>query len=372
VLAGFGELLGSGSSKKSKSYQLEKGKLLGTVEFAQENGVAMESLSGAELDGRLYTDLSGLTPEHVATPTESFYIRTRASELLRPQASWEIRLGGLVAQPFNLTLPDLRRTARPMGLHLMECSGNFRAAHFGMLSVADWTGTLVSDILDRVKVDLRAARILISGFDTFAAVSSSSVPGASWIFTPEDLKSSGAFLATEMNRQPLSKDHGHPVRLVVPGWYGCTCIKWVNEITWVDDNAETTSQMKEFAKRTHQSGVPSLARNYQPALIEQAAMPLRIEKWVMGGNLKYRCVGILWGGSRLVNVLEIKFNADVDYVPVDHFEQNANDPWSFWTHEWHPKQKGIYIIQLRVKDPPVPQRRLDAGYYARAVEITEV
>src|SRR5438034_9585635 len=79
-----------------------------------------------------------------------------------------------------------------------------------------------------------------------------SIPGASWAFSPEQLEKAGAFLATELNGQPLPKDHGAPVRLVVPGWYGCTSIKWVNEITLVREEVEATSQMLEYAARTLQ------------------------------------------------------------------------------------------------------------------------
>ena len=65
-----------------------------------------------------------------------------------------------------------------------------------------------------------------------------------------------------MNGKPLTKDHGAPIRLIVPGWYGCACIKWVNEITLVDDGAEATSQMQEFAGSTQEVGVPKLVRDY--------------------------------------------------------------------------------------------------------------
>ena len=103
-----------------------------------------------------------------------------------------------------------------------------------------------------------------------------------------------------MNRKPLTKDHGAPIRLIVPGWYGCACIKWVNKITLVDETAEATSQMQEFAVRTGQQGVPKLPRDYKPATIDQAAMPTRIEKWLVNDRIDYRVNGILWGGSRPV------------------------------------------------------------------------
>jgi DMSO/TMAO reductase YedYZ molybdopterin-dependent catalytic subunit len=175
-----------------------------------------------------------------------------------------------------------------------------------------------------------------------------------------------------MNGKALTKDHGAPVRLIVPGWYGCACIKWVDEITLVSDGAEATSQMQEFAGRTQQQGVPKVAREYKPAIIEQAAMPLRVEKWLVDGKIVYHVAGILWGGSRPVSGLEIRFNPEEAYVAVESVQQNANDPWSFWTHIWNPRQPGSYLIRLRLKDPQIAATRLNAGYYLRSVEITEI
>src|SRR5207302_3464729 len=114
-------------------------------------------------------------------------------------------------------------------------------------------------------------------------------------------------------------------RLLVPGWYGCTCIKWVNAITFVDDDAEPTLHMQEFAARTHQQGTPKLAKRYRPAIIDQAAMPNRVEKWFMDGSIMYRVVGILWVGSCLVKALEIRFNSDEDYCREAYFSHIYTD-----------------------------------------------
>ena len=372
LLAGFDKLAWSKSLGSLGLDPIAEGKELGVVDFVGEAPVPMEKVFGAGLDGRMYTDLSKLTPQDRVMPTEKFYIRTRASELLESQKPWVVRVGGLGARPFDLGLEDLKKMAKPMGMHLMECAGNARTVHFGLMSVADWTGVALPEILDIAKAKPQARRVLISGFDAYTTKSVSSVAGASWIFTLEDLKSSKSFLATEMNGSPLTMDHGAPTRLVVPRWYGCACIKWVNEITLVDDGAEATSQMQEFATRTQQKGVPRLAREYEPATVDPSAMPIRIEKWIVEGRIRYRVVGTLWGGFRPVNALEIRFNPEEDYVPVDRFEKRVNDPWSFWTHAWAPKQAGKYLIRLRIQDPGVVARRLNAGYYLRAVEITEV
>src|SRR2546429_1078266 len=92
----------------------------------------------------------------------------------------------------------------------MECAGNVRQAKFGLLSVGEWAGVPVSEILDKAKAKSGTARVLISGFDRYATESRTSIPGASWAFSPEQLEKAGAFLATELNGQPLPKDHGAP------------------------------------------------------------------------------------------------------------------------------------------------------------------
>lgn len=348
------------------------GKLLGTLDFIDEGSLPVDIVEGSELDGRLYSDLSTIQPEDPLTPTERFYIRTRASELLPDLASWQVKLGGLIERPMNLGIESLRKAAKPMGTHLMECAGNVRLARFGLLSVGEWAGVPVSEVLDRAKPKSARARVLISGFDRYSTESRTSIPGASWAFSREQLEQAGAFLATELNGQPLPKDHGAPIRLVVPGWYGCTSIKWVHEISLVEEAVEATSQMREYAARTLQKGVPHLAKDFAPASIDQAAMPIRIERWSVTSKTHYRVVGIAWGGSQPVKVLQIRFNPDEDYVPVDNFHQVRNDPWTFWAHHWSPKAPGKYLIHLSVKQPAVEARRLDSGYYVRRVEITEV
>lgn len=347
------------------------GKKLGTVDFAGELPIELDTAIGEELDGRLYADLSTLTPESPLTPVKNFYLRSRASNLLETGNPWTIQIRGLVREPSQLTFASLEAMEKPMGVHLMECAGNTRGFHFGLMSAATWTGVPLSEVLKNTATKPQATRILISGFDKYQAQSSTSQPGASWIFKLDELNSTRAFLATQMNGEALTKDHGAPIRLVVPGWYGCTCIKWVNEIALLSDDAPATSQMQEYAARTHQQGTPELARDFRAAAIQHAAIPIRIECWRVGEAVKYRVAGILWGGSQPVRTLEIRFNPEDDYVPVDHLDQSTEDSWNFWTHAWTPKMPGTHLIRLRVKDPIVPTTRLDAGYYMRAVEIPE-
>jgi len=372
LLLGFEELAWATLRQAGAKNSFAGGRQIGVVGFSHEAPVAMETTLGEGLDGRMYTDLSRVTPEAPITANPSFYIRTRASALLNEQEKWMVQLNGLGTKAVEIGVAELKKMAQPMGVHVMECAGNARSVHFGLMSAAEWSGVPLVELLENAKMKPQSTRILVSGFDTYPTKSESSQPGATWVFAWDDLRRARAFLATEMNSNVLTKDHGAPVRLIVPGWYGCACIKWVNEITLVGDGAEATSQMQEFAGRTQQQGVPKVAREYKPAIIEQAAMPLRVEKWLIDGKIVYRVAGILWGGSRPVSGLEIRFNPEEEYVAVENVQQSVNDPWSFWTHAWNPRQPGTYLIRLRVKDPQIAATRLNAGYYLRSVEIAEI
>jgi DMSO/TMAO reductase YedYZ molybdopterin-dependent catalytic subunit len=371
--AGVGQSSLSFWGKGSSLFWDEAGRLLGTVPFADEVHPVMERVLSRELDGRLFTDLSALTPESAIIPAEKFYIRTCASHLLPEAPTWQLRLRrlGQPATTMNLN-EELGKMEQDCGRHLLECAGNGAFAHFGMMSVADWSGVQLVSLLAKNGMAGLRQRILVSGFDTYGGKSLTSVPGASWIFSLDDLAATRAFLATSMNGAPLTRDHGLPIRLVVPGWYGCCCIKWVNEITAVSDDAAATSQMQEYAGRTHQGGVPALARDYEPAVIDPAAMPIRVEKWLAAGKIEYRVIGIQWGAKGPVDGLEIHFNPQSPYVTVSDFPHERGDSWSFWSHTWRPAKPGRYILQLRLRDRTVRTRRLDMGFYARSVVITEV
>jgi DMSO/TMAO reductase YedYZ molybdopterin-dependent catalytic subunit len=331
----------------------------------------LETTIGAGLGERRALDLSTLTPGSLLIPQERFFVRTGCPDRLPPTTTWKVRVHGLVERPLEVDLEALKREAAPMGAHLLECAGNSRAAHFGLMSAARWGGVPLARVLARVGRRPRATRVLVSGFDEHKVQDPGSVPGASWIFGLDQIRESGAFLATEMNGAPLSPDHGYPLRLVVPGWYGCTAIKWVNEIVLVDDEAPATDHMREYAGRTGQDPAgPRRARDFKPASIDPAAVPVRVEKLgATAGGSSYRITGIVWGGRAPVRHLSIRLDPDGAYAPVDEIGRGDGRTWALWSHRLPAPAPGRYRIELAVEDPSVQTRRLDAGFYAREIEI---
>jgi DMSO/TMAO reductase YedYZ molybdopterin-dependent catalytic subunit len=346
------------------------GTLDGTLDLLDSGNPPFGKLIGLGLDARLYTDLAAIAPDALVTPPDMYYVRTSAPDGLAGQEPWKIAIDGLVAAPATLGVADLG-APREMGTFVMECSGNETNDAFALMSAGTWRGVQLADVLARVQPTADATQVLVAGYDRHDEPTVTSTPGASWIFRRADLDAAGAFLATHEGGAPLAPDHGAPVRLYVPNWYGCACIKWVNHIQLVGDGAPATDQMVEFAHRTMQPGVPALARDYQPATIDQAAMATRVERWQVGGRTRYRVVGILWGGDKPTDQLQLRTTVGGAYQPVAVCPpMTTNATWTLWSTAWDPPGPGTYELACRIADPSVRQRRLDAGWYARRVKIT--
>ena len=353
------------------------GDVIGTLPLFRDRSQVQEfgvKYGGAGLDARLVTDLSLLEPNKLITPNELAYIRTEIpAAAAAHQGPWTLEASGLLAAPAVVKLDDLTPRSQAMGAHLFECSGNANPSNFGLMSVAEWEGIPLADVVARLKPSKDATGVLVSGFDHIGQNSQRSIVGASWVYPLATLDKLGAFLAIKMNGAPVPADHGKPVRLVIPGWYGCTWIKWVNEIRLVGPDEPATTQMVEFAGRTHQTEPHKLAAAYTPADIQTAATPVRVEKRKGPNGVEYRIVGILWGGTKAVDRLQIRFGKDDPFVPFAVCPvPKTHTMWSLWEYRWKPTKPGTYDIALEVADQSVPQRRLKTGYYMRQVKIEEV
>jgi len=364
------------------------GELLGTLPLFRDRGQVQAfgvKYGGVGLDARMVTDLSILEPGKLITPNELAYIRTEIPPAAANHTGpWTIETSGLLAKDGVLNLDAIAKQSKSFGAHLFECSGNANPSNFGLMSVAEWDGIPLTSIVAGLKPTKDATGVLVSGFDHIGQVSQRSIVGASWVFPLATLEKLGAFLAVRMNGEPVPADHGKPVRLVVPGWYGCTWIKWVNEIRLVGPDEPATTQMVEFANRTHQAEPFKLAKDYTPADIQTAATPVRIEKRRTASGLEYRMVGIVWGGTKAVDRLAVRITpAAPKPQPFDSKSgeftpftvcptPKTHATWNLWEYRWKPTQPGTFDIALKVADASVPQRRLETGYYMRQVKIEEI
>ena len=175
---------------------------------------------------------------HELTPAGLHYLLVHFDIPALDPTTWRLRLGGLVGTPMELTLDELRSRPRRSLPVTMECAGNGRA---GMsprplsqpwlgeaIGTAEWTGAPLAPLLAEAGLDRSAVEIVFVGADRGVQGEDEHDYGRS--LSIADATRPEVLLAYEMNGAPLPVQHGYPLRLVVPGWYGMTSVKWLDRV----------------------------------------------------------------------------------------------------------------------------------------------
>ena len=195
------------------------------------------------------------------TPTERFYVRNHFSAV--PQidaAEWQLKVGGLVGQPLELSLEELLGLPSRESVVTLECAGNSRSyltpaaegigfSH-GAVSTARWKGVPLAVVLERAGADRDALEVVFHGADTGeeeedGVVYSTELPYARSLPLATAMRPE-LLLAYEMNGEPLTTDHGFPLRLLVPRWYGMASVKWLTSIEVVNKPFDGFFQKRRY------------------------------------------------------------------------------------------------------------------------------
>jgi DMSO/TMAO reductase YedYZ molybdopterin-dependent catalytic subunit/glyoxylase-like metal-dependent hydrolase (beta-lactamase superfamily II)/rhodanese-related sulfurtransferase len=200
----------------------------------------------------------------VVTPTANFYIRNHfTTPMLDPQC-YELTVTGMVERPLRLRLRDLRDMPSESLVATLECAGNGRVHfdppvageqwRFGAASTAEWTGVPLLEILDRAGLAARAHDVVFRGADAGPVDGVTAPVRFERALSVEDARACDALVAYAMNGEPLPLQHGRPVRLLVPGWYGVASVKWLTEIEVIDRPFEAFFQTDRYSYEWERDG----------------------------------------------------------------------------------------------------------------------
>ncbi len=182
-------------------------------------------------------------------------------------ATYELPVTGRVRNPLKLTLEDIKERPKVTMPVMMECGGNGRAHlaprpvsapwHEEAVGCAEWTGTSLRPILEEAGLLDDAVEILFSGYDR--GLDRGIEHDYERSLTLEDALRDEVFLAYETSGVPLPPQHGFPLRLVVPDWYGMASVKWLKEIKAIEEPFEGIQQTVSYNYRHR--GRPRHTRN---------------------------------------------------------------------------------------------------------------
>jgi len=170
------------------------------------------------------------------TNNDLFFVR---SHLPLPEIAtpWTLTIDGEVARPITLPLDEIRRMRAEHRSVTIECAGNGRSRfelpatsgvqwQFGAVSTATWTGVPLATLLERAGVQTSALHFWMEGADRAPMAATPRFIRS----LPRETALGEAFVAYEMNGQPLPLLHGGPLRLIVPRWYGMASTKWLTHV----------------------------------------------------------------------------------------------------------------------------------------------
>ncbi len=239
------------------------------------------------------------------TPVGLHYLLTHYDVPAVEPDAWRLAVRG--ERELSLGLAELKERPRVELAVTMECAGNGRARLeprpvsqpwlLEAVGTARWAGTPLRLLLDEVGVPEGSVEVLLTGLDR--GVEGGVEQAFQRSLPLEEALRDEVLLAYEMNGEPLPPQHGHPLRLVVPGWYGMTNVKWLERIELIDEPFGGYQQSWSYRVRQSEDeeGEP-LSRMRPRSLFVPPGIPefLTRDRIVAAGEVVLE--GRAWSGSR--------------------------------------------------------------------------
>jgi sulfane dehydrogenase subunit SoxC len=295
---------------------------------------------------------------HDTTPVGLHYLLIHFDIPTVDPATWTLEVGGLVERPLALALEDIKARPRHTRAVTLECAGNGRALlEPNVLSqpwlqeavgTAEWTGTPLAGVLQEAGLKPEGREIVFTGLDRgiqgeVEHLYERSLPRAEAL-RPEML------LAYEVNGQPLPPQHGAPLRLIVPGWYGMTHVKWLQSITVIGEAFTGWQQDVAYHVRGSEDerGQP-VTRIHPRALMIPPGFPEFLSRTRHLDAGRCRLEGRAWSGWAPIARVEVSVDGGETWRDADLGPPVSEFAWSGWSFQWD-AEPGEYELSCRATD----------------------
>jgi sulfane dehydrogenase subunit SoxC len=320
------------------------------------------------------------------TPAGLHYLLIHYDIPVVDAAGWRLAVTGRVGRELTLSLDDLRSRPAVTAAVTLECAGNGRAELsprplsqpwlFEAVGNAEWTGTPLRGLLEEAGVEPGAVEVAFRGLDR--GVEGGEEQSYERSLPLADALGEDVLLAYEMNGRPLPPQHGFPLRLVVPGWYGMTSVKWLERIEVRETPFEGYQQVRSYRVRQtpDEDGEP-VSRILPRSLIMPPGLPdFATRARTHGGG---RCVvrGRAWSGLAPVERVEVSADGGAAWSDARLGPPGSSHGWRSWEWDWDPAGPGVYELCSRATDEAGNTQPLEApwnlgGYANNEVHRVEV
>ena len=292
----------------------------------------------------------------VVMPSARFYVRNHFQIPTLDPAAFRLTVGGLVDRPLSLSVADLRQMPSRTFVVTLECAGNGRTGFtpsvdgekwdMGAVSTAEWTGVPLVEVLDRAGIRANAREVLFRGADGGTVDGHPSAIRFERSLPLDQSREAEALLVYAMNGETLPVQHGHPVRLIVPGWYAVASVKWLTEIELIDRPFVGHYQTDKYHYEREQDGrvvrEPVTLQRVRALITE----PVRDQE-VVRGDVVIR--GVAWSGAAPIERVEVSVDGG-SWHEARLVSERKRYSWQWWEVVTRVTEPGPINLRARATD----------------------
>lgn len=308
--------------------------------------------AGQSLETRL-ANLDGLN-----TPAHQFFVRNNSRSLDLSPAEWQLRVDGdAVGKTLQLSYDQIRELPVRKFTAYLECAGNHRAMFdlvngrkadgtqwmTGAIGNGEWAGTPLREVLTLAGVSNRAVSVQLVGLDL-----ESPEQGFRYVLPISKAMHPDTLLAYSLNGEPLPRDHGYPLRALVPGWVGAASVKWLGHIEVarrpIFGRTNTTSYVligDRFPAHTPAQGEPVNAQVIKSALA--LPWPARLT----AGHTRLR--GYAQSPTGPITLVQWSVDSGANWSEAELIDSQPDYSWARFEFSWD-AMPGEHSIMTRATD----------------------
>ena len=303
------------------------------------------------------------------TPVGAHYLLTHFDVPLLDEGAHRLVFDGAFEAPFEMSLEEIRAAPKVTMPVTMECAGNGRTGMhpraFSMpwayeaVGTAEWTGTPLAPLIEKANPRGGVVDFAFEGADFGYDKGVGHAFGRS--LTPGELADLEVLLVYEMNGQPLMPQHGAPLRLIVPGWYGMASVKWLTRVTAMTERYQGFQQVEtyRFRQSAEEAGEP-----VTEIRVKSLMVPPGVPDWITRKRRlspgRVTLQGRAWSGAGVpVERVEVRIGEDWHEARVE--APVGRYAWAGWSFEWE-AAPGHYVLACRAVDAAGNAQPLEAGW----------
>jgi len=304
--------------------------------------------------GRRFFDTRKI--DNFITPADQYYTFQHFSQPMLEAATFKLKVAGMFSKPRDFSLAELQALKPALEqVVAYECGGNSPARNAqGMVSNGRWKGVGLATLLKACGMSSEAKEVAFYGADFTAEDVTHGGGGPTHIdkayfarsLSVEHAMKPEPMLAWELNGAPLTVNQGSPLRLIVPGWYAVTSIKWLTEIALIEEPFRGFFQADRYWYEWNRDGrVVSEPVRLQRvrALVTEPSFDQPVPR----GDLTIR--GVAWSGAAGITLVEVRVG-EGDWQAARIVSELSRGAWCRWELITHLDQPGLITIRARATD----------------------